>query len=108
MERADDVIKLVESIHNKKKIELTFFSKKDNTEVVRICAPMDYSPSKRAKDKSNRFHFWDYESPSGNHTLSLLPKQIVCLNPIDESFDPSEFVTWEPNWTIERNWGVYS
>ena len=66
---------------------------------------MDYGPSRRAHNKDDRFHSWDFESDQKNHVLSLLPEQVVS---IEEKFDPADFVTWQPNWFIERNWGVHS
>lgn len=70
---------------------------------------MDYGPSRRAiVDKSNRFHLWDYESDTNNHTLSLLPSQIESIEILGDLFDPSDFITWVPNWIIARDWGAYS
>lgn len=101
--------KFVDAIHSKSKVRLTFFSKEDKSLLVRICAPMDYGPSRRAvADKSDRFHFWDYESDTKNHTLSLLPSQIESIEMLGENFDPADFVTWPPNWFVARDWGAYS
>lgn len=69
---------------------------------------MDYGPSRRAKDKSDRFHLWDYESDKNNHVLSLLPSQIIEIRALDESFEPSEFITWNCNCFFSRDWGKYS
>ncbi len=95
----------VQAICSKKKIKVTFYSKEDKEIIVRICAPMDYGPSKRAKDKSDRFHMWDYES---EHTLGLKPEQIRNIEMLDETFEPSEFVAWQTDWIIPRDWGQYS
>ncbi len=100
--------KFIESIKSKRKIKLTFYSKQDNSPLTRMCAPMDFAPSSRAKDKTERYHFWDYESDSTNHTLSLLPEQVIEMDFTDIEFNPSEFVTWTPNWTITREWGSLS
>ncbi|MEX3012159.1 hypothetical protein AB3538_00690 [Acinetobacter baumannii] len=54
---------------------------------------MDFGPSRRAHNKDDRFHLWDYESDSRVHTLSLLPNQISNIEVIDEEFCPSEFIT---------------
>jgi hypothetical protein len=98
----------VDGIHKKLKVKLTFFSKEDGQQLVRICAPMDFGPSSRAKVKVDRYHLWDYESDTGPHTLSLLPNQIKSIETTVEDFDPGEFVTWIPNWIIERDWGQFS
>ena len=98
----------IAAIQNKTKIRLTFRSKEDGHNLVRLCAPMDYGPSRRANNKDDRFHLWDYESDQKNHVLSLLQNQIVSMEFTSESFDPSEFVTWETNWFVARDWGRYS
>ena len=98
----------VASIHSKNKIRLAFYSKEDRHVLVRVCAPMDYGPSRRAHNKADRFHFWDYESDTNEHVLSLLPRQIAQITTLPEAFEPSEFVSWVPRWLVPRNWGAYS
>ncbi len=98
----------IQAIHNKTKIQLTFASKEDGRNLTRLCAPMDFGPSRRAHNKDDRFHLWDYESDEINHTLSLLPNQIVNMEFLTDNFEPSEFVTWNTNWLIDRDWGQYS
>ena len=96
----------IAAIHSKNKLSVTFYSKQDDANIVRTCAPMDFAPSKRAADKSDRFHFWDYDSDQKQHTLSLLPDQVVGIEVLQSKFDPAEFVTWPPAWTIARDWGA--
>lgn len=98
----------LEALSGRKLVRVSFYSKEDGAIISRKCAPMDYGPSRRAKDKSNRYHFWDLTSDSRNHTLSLLPSQLKSLEVLGDSFDPSEFVTWKPKWVIPRDWGHYS
>ena len=101
----------VAAIHAKNKIRLTFYSKEDGSHLVRMCAPMDFGPSRRAKDKNDRFHLWDYDSDTASHVLSLLPAQIVSVDVVREVFDPAGFVTWNVQtspWFVARNWGQYS
>ena len=98
----------IKAIHDKTKIRLSFYSKQDGAVLTRLCAPMDFGASRRAANKDDRYHLWDYESDTANHTLSLLPGQIVKMNFTDTAFDPSEFVTWTPNWIIKRDWGILS
>lgn len=98
----------VSAIQEKRKVILHFFSKEDNKIISRKCAPMDIGPSSLAKNKDDRYHFWDYESDTKNHTLSLLPEQIQSIVVTSEFFNPSEFVTWTPSWIIPRDWGRYS
>lgn len=101
----------VRGIREKKKIQLTFFSKEDRSTLIRLCAPMDYGPSRRAKDKSDRYHFWDFESDEVEHVLSLLPNQIVRIEPSEDSFEPAEFIGWDTQenpWFLARDWGQFS
>ena len=101
----------ISAIHNKTRLVLSFFSKEDRQILVRTCAPMDFGPSRRAKDKSDRYHFWDYDSDTVRHTLSLLPEQIQSMVLSEDSFDPSEFITWDVKvspWFTPRDWGRFS
>lgn len=101
----------VQAIHSKRKLTLTFFSKEDGRHLVRMCAPMDFGPSRRARDRTDRYHFWDYESDTKNHTLSLLPRQISQIELTRDYFDPVEFITWDiikSRWFLPRDWGSFS
>jgi hypothetical protein len=101
----------ISAIHSKNKLRVTFYSKEDKSTLVRTCAPMDYGPSRRAHDKSDRLHMWDYDSDTQRHTLSLLPEQIISIEPLGEQYDPKEFVTWNTAaspWFVSRDWGQYS
>lgn len=100
--------KFIQAIHNKNKVRLTFYSKEDGRPLIRVCAPMDYGPSRRAKNKDNRYHLWDYESDTRNHVLSLLPKQVISIDVLEDYFDPSEFITWNTDWFVDRDWGKFS
>lgn len=101
----------IAGIHNKTKVKLSFLSKEDGKVLVRLCAPMDFGPSRRAKDKADRYHFWDYESDTKNHVLTLVPEQIDKIELTNTSFEPVEFITWDVQkspWFIKRNWGLFS
>ena len=98
----------IQAIHSRNKVRLSFFSKEDQVILTRVCAPMDYGPSRRNKNQDDRFHLWDYESDQKNHVLSLLPKQVKSMEVLADLFDPSEFVTWQTSWIIPRSWGDYS
>jgi len=104
-----DHLIFIEALEGKQRVTLTFVSKDDDgAELVRTCAPMDFGPSSRAADKSDRYHLWDYDSDSGRHTLSLLPIQVVSIELTEDTFDPGEFVAWDTNWHHPRDWGEYS
>jgi len=99
------------AIHDKKKLRVTFFSKEDGHQLTRTCAPMDIGPSRRAADKSDRFHMWDYDSDQGKHTLGLPFAQIVKMEVLDLGFEPADFITWDTKqspWFIPRDWGNHS
>ena len=98
----------INAIHSKNKIKVTFYSKEDGRNLIRLCAPMDFGPSRRAHNKSDRFHMWDYEKKKKKHVLGLLPEQIVSIEVQAGSFQPSEFVTWKTNWFVARDWGLHS
>ena len=100
----------IKSIHNMKKVKVTFFAKKYGQDITRLCAPMDYGASqgKNAKDKSEKYHFWDYESVSGRHPLALNPEYVKNIEVLDSDFSPSEFVNWSTNWIVTRDWGEFS
>jgi hypothetical protein len=100
--------KFIQAIHAQRKVRVTFYSKEDRSLLVRMCAPMDYGSSRRAKRKNDRFHLWDYESDTGEHVLSLNPEQVKDIQVLDECFNPAEFITWDTNWIVPRDWGPYS
>jgi hypothetical protein len=99
------------AIHGRKKVRLTFFSHEDARPLIRTCAPLDYGPSRRAKEKIDRYHFWDFDSDTRVHVLSLNPTQVQKIEALDEDFEPSDFVTWDTKsspWFVKRDWGTYS
>ena len=96
------------AIHAKQKVQVTFFSAKDQKNVTRTGAPMDFGPHARFSDKTPRYHLWDLTSPSGPHTEPLEAKHIRAIELLPETFDPADFVTWTPKWHVPRNWGAYS
>ena len=101
----------IQAIQEKRKVRLTFFSKEDRASLSRICAPMDFGPSRIARVKNDRYHLWDYESDTEEHTLSLSPDQVEGMVILDEYFDPAEFITWSTvssPWFVQRDWGEYS
>ncbi len=101
----------IECLHRRRKVRLSFFSQEDNQILIRICAPLDYGPSRRAKEQSNRYHLWDFHSDRTTHVLSLLPEKVFQIEPISDSFDPEEFITWDTTkspWFIKREWGIFS
>lgn len=98
----------LQAIQEKKQIEITFNSKSKGV-ITRICIPFDYGPSRRnLKVNPDRYHAYDLNSPDGRHTISLLPEQIIRITLLEDSFEPADYITWNPNWFVERDWGKYS
>jgi hypothetical protein len=79
------------AIQEHKKVWLRFYSTADSGLLDRVCAPMDYGPGGGIQDGLNRYWLWDYTSNTGTHTLGLLPKQIVELRTLGDTFDPAQF-----------------
>lgn len=103
--------RFIKAIETKCKVRVTFCGQADGERRVRKCAPMDYGPSRVAKEQNDRFHVWDYESDSGPHQLSLNPDQIEEIELLQESFEPSDFITWSTSaspWFVKRDWGEHS
>lgn len=98
---------MIDAIQRKKIVKLIFNSY-EKGEIVRMCIPFDIGPSRRYKDGVDRFHFYDLDSPDGEHNLSILPGQIINIDILSEGFEPKDYVKWTPNWFIKRDWGIYS
>ena len=85
------------------------FNSKEKGIITRRCVPFDIGPRSNSRDKSIiYFHFYDLDSPEGNHNLSILPDNILNLEITGETFKPSDYVKWTTNWIYKRNWGIYS
>lgn len=98
----------IAGIHQRKKMVVRYFSNKDQKYVIRKVAPMDFGPKSGEASGIDRYHVWDYESPSKPHPASLDPSQIQSFTVLEDQFDPAEFVTWKTNWHVKRDWGEYS
>jgi hypothetical protein len=101
----------VKAIRERKIVIVRFFSKEDGMTTERKCVPLDYGPSRRARLKNDRFHFWDLESDKGSHVLSLNPEQVKMIIILDDRFQPEEIVVWNTKkspWFVKRDWGDVS
>ncbi len=99
------------AIHDRRRVMVTFSSIEDGGALlVRECAPMDYGPTRIDRGATDRYHLWDYDSDSadGRHQLMPVPGSIVSIAVLASGFEPADFVTWTPNWTVARDWGAYS
>jgi hypothetical protein len=95
------------SINEKLIVKLTFNSVEKGV-LTRKCIPFDFGPSRKFRDKSQRYHFLVLDGPEGRHNLSILPMQIIKIELTDIYFEPSKYIKWKPKWFFKRNWGVYS
>ncbi|MCF7817766.1 MAG: hypothetical protein K9M54_07775 [Kiritimatiellales bacterium] len=96
------------AIHSLNKVQVRFFSQKDGADVTRTCAPMDFGPKAKENPPKDRYHCWDFSSPSRPHTESLEAEHIHSITLLDEKFKPEEFMQWQPNWHVPRDWGSFS
>ncbi|MDR3586890.1 MAG: hypothetical protein P4L59_16485 [Desulfosporosinus sp.] len=102
---------IVAAIAERKKVNLHFYSKEDQSIQQRTCAPLDVGPSRRAKIQNDRFHFWDYDSDQKPHVLSINPEQMVKIEALEEIFQPETIVNWDTRkspWFVKRDWGSVS
>lgn len=101
--------KFLQAIKEKKIVKVAIDSN-EKWVIERYCIPFDFWPSRRKNLKSNpeRFHFYDLNSPEKKHNLSILPEQLLNIEITNDYFDPGDYIKWEPNWFIERDWGIYS
>ncbi|WP_099346999.1 hypothetical protein [Clostridium tertium] len=97
----------VQSINEMKLVKVVFDSY-EKGRITRVCVPFDYGPSRRYRDGEDRYHFYDLDSPSSNHNLSILPQQIKSIEILNETFCPEDYVKWTPSWFFKRDWGLYS
>ncbi|HSR88931.1 MAG TPA: hypothetical protein VLK22_00835 [Candidatus Udaeobacter sp.] len=86
------------------------FNSQEKGIIERLCIPFDFGPSRRQNlvENPDRYHFYDLDSPERQHTLSILPNQIISIEATAKSFDPAQYITWTPKWFIKRDWGIYS
>ena len=102
----------IDAIHSMRKLLIVFHSAKDDRIVTRTVAPLDFGPHASFKDKSDRYHMWDFSSLSGAHTEPLQASQIRSIETLVETFEPEDIVknfrNWTPKWHIPRDWGLQS
>jgi hypothetical protein len=97
----------LEGIHNKKMLIVTLNSKEKGI-ITRTCVPFDYGPSRKYQDCLPRYHFYDLNSPDGQHNLSIPLEQLIKIEVSTDTFEPSDYISWTTNWLVERDWGDYS
>lgn len=96
------------AIHEKRLVKIQYNSKSKGI-IERVCVPLDYGPSKRSKDQSNKYHFLDLDSPDGAHVLPVSPDRLLRIELLNEYFNPEQYVTWDNiEWFVPRDWGEKS
>ncbi|MFH1718775.1 MAG: hypothetical protein ABIF19_15580 [Planctomycetota bacterium] len=81
-----------EGLAQKKKLKLTFFSRKLCQNVLTVCAPLHYSEGRTQGDGQDSYYFWDYGARrAGNNLLALSPTEILSMELTKEAFDINEF-----------------
>jgi hypothetical protein len=84
----------VRALREKKKVKLTFFSREQGCNAEKVCGPIVYSRP-LARDDSDSYYFWDFDSGESEHLLCLSAPQIVSMELAEEPFDVLEFFTSE-------------
>ena len=93
----------INAIHDKKIIKV-IEDTDEKGRIERTAIPYDFGKSKRGNltENPDKYHMHHIET---SHTVSILPSKIVSMELTGESFDPADYVTWETNWNIPRDWG---
>jgi hypothetical protein len=101
----------LDAIAGKRRLSVTFNSKKEGRELTRVCAPLDYGPLRGGLDQSPRYQLWNLEGRKKPLNVVLSADEILDIKVLDETFEPADIVTWafKPGaWAIQRDWGDLS
>jgi hypothetical protein len=101
----------LDAIAARRRLTVQFFSRKENRELVRVCAPLDVGPLRGALDGVDRYQFWDLEAKRKPRNLALVAPDIVKRPALDETIEPADIITWafKPGaWSIPRDWAAFS
>jgi hypothetical protein len=101
----------LDALAAKRRLSVQFFSRKENREFVRVCAPLDRGLLRGALDGLERYQFWDLEAKRKPYNIAVLDQDILKMTALDETFDPANIITWtfKPGaWTVPRDWGAFS
>jgi len=103
----DNYVKFVQAVKDKKMVKITVETKDDGA-VERTCLPFDFGATKKYKDGLDRYYFYAIDSPDGKIDLTVLEAKLIKLEILKDGFEPEDYVTWDTNWILKRNWGNYS
>lgn len=93
----------IRAIHEKRIVEIKVNTKGKGV-ISRRAIPFDYGPGKIDNYRVDRYHFYNLDSPDGQHNFSPNPQDVLSIELTDETFNPADYVHWNPNWYIEREW----
>lgn len=103
-------------ILEKRKVNITYFSQKENRNVIRLCWPFDFWPKRKPKTTNcydyidnweNKYLFWDFDWSWWWHIAWKSPSEIINIELLDDKFDPSELIDLDRincPWHIDRIW----
>lgn len=114
--------RFIAAIKQKQYVEIGYIATGSSVVSFVTAAPLDFGPSRKAVDKSGRYHMW---SVLRKHVLSIKPEQLRVLvlpkcvlcdgTPYSHehvyTFDPEKLVTWctkQSPWFVQREWGSKS
>jgi hypothetical protein len=86
----------IQGVEQEKRIELTFFCRKQQREIVSLCAPLHYSKGSAsfAKGEENGlecYYIWDFGAKKDSNFLALSPSEIIRIKLTDIVFHVQEF-----------------
>lgn len=99
------------ALAGKRRLAVTFFSKKEGRERTRICAPLDFGPLRGAAEPTPHYQLWDLEGKRKPLNIAVAPDDVREMKELEETFDPADIITWKfkPNaWHVTRDWGAFS
>ena len=86
----------IQGIEQDKRIELTFYSRKQKRKAVSFCAPLHYSEGSASLAKNQGsglecYYLWDFGAKKNSNFLALSPSEIIRMKLTDEVFHVQEF-----------------
>ncbi len=101
----------LDAIVTRHRLSARFFHRKEQREVVRACAPLDYGPLRGAKDGASVYQLWDLEAKRKPYNVTIAEADLREVTRLDETFDPAAIITWafKPHaWHVARDWAEFS
>ncbi|MHC4740690.1 MAG: hypothetical protein ACYS8Z_02195 [Planctomycetota bacterium] len=80
--------RFMQAIREKRKVILTHSTNESDSDVTKVCVPLDYRPARH----SDYFYVWDPQANVGERLLGLPIWQVKSIEVSEEAFDPSEYI----------------